>query len=387
MNNVRYRFILLVIIVGISGFSQGMLLPLISILLDQAGTSTALNGFHASALYIGILIISPFMEKPLRKYGYKPIIVTGLLLVILSIASFPIWHAFWFWFILRLMVGIGDHMLHFATQTWITSTSPEHKRGRHISMYGLSFGLGFALGPMTIQLLKINDTLPFLVSAGLSFIVWLMLWRIKNELPESELEYGSPVSSFQRYKKVLALAWTALLPGFAYGFLEASLNGNFPVYATRFGIQLDWVSILLPAFIIGSLFSQIPLGIISDRFGRRKVLLIVLSFGTISFSTSILVEHSMILLTTTLLLSGIFIGSLFSLGIAYMADILPKNLIPTGNLMSGVAFSIGSMFGPFIGGIFIDTVGRGSIFYSISGMLFIVLIIIKFTKPLVKQEY
>jgi MFS family permease len=385
MNNT-YRFYVLVAIVGISGFSQGMLLPLISILLDNIGVSSSLNGFHASSLYIGILLASPFIEKPLRKYGYKPVIMTGLLLVVFSIFSFTIWKFFWFWFILRLMVGIGDHMLHFATQTWITSTSPKHKLGRNISIYGLSFGLGFALGPLTIQLLKVNEQLPFIVSASISAIAWFFLMQIKNERPDDDLEYNVPMGTLQRYKKVILLGWTALLPGFAYGFLEASLNGNFPVYASRFGIDLDWVSILLPSFIVGSLLSQIPLGILSDKFGRRKVLLIVLAFGSVTFSFSLLLEESLILLTATLLISGTLIGSLFSLGIAYLADILPKELLPTGNLLSGIAFSLGSMFGPFIGGIAITTIGKGSIFYTISGMLLIVFFIILFSKQRARQE-
>ena len=72
-------------VVAISGFSQGMLLPLIAIIFETEGVSSTLNGLNATALYIGILIISPFMEQPLRKFGYKPLIITGGLIVVLSL--------------------------------------------------------------------------------------------------------------------------------------------------------------------------------------------------------------------------------------------------------------------------------------------------------------
>ena len=64
-------------IVSISGFSQGMLLPLISVIFEQDGVSAMLNGLSATGLYIGTLLISPFIEPPLRKFGYKPIIIVG----------------------------------------------------------------------------------------------------------------------------------------------------------------------------------------------------------------------------------------------------------------------------------------------------------------------
>ncbi len=52
----RFHFWILISIVAISGFSQGMLLPLIAIIFEQDGISATLNGLHATALYIGILI-------------------------------------------------------------------------------------------------------------------------------------------------------------------------------------------------------------------------------------------------------------------------------------------------------------------------------------------
>ena len=75
--NESLRFWILVSIVGISGFSQGMLMPLIAIIFEEDGVSSSLNGLHATGLYLGILIASPLMEKPLRRFGYKPLILAG----------------------------------------------------------------------------------------------------------------------------------------------------------------------------------------------------------------------------------------------------------------------------------------------------------------------
>src|SRR6185437_12184014 len=103
------QFWILIGIVAISGFSQGMLLPLIAIIFEKAGMPSSMNGLNAVALYIGILLASPLMETPLRKLGYKPMILIGGLIVAISLFMFPLWQSFWFWFALRFLIGIGDH--------------------------------------------------------------------------------------------------------------------------------------------------------------------------------------------------------------------------------------------------------------------------------------
>jgi len=57
MNYEQRRFIILVIIVSISGFSQGMLLPLISVIFEGDGVSSTLNGLNATGLYINFINI------------------------------------------------------------------------------------------------------------------------------------------------------------------------------------------------------------------------------------------------------------------------------------------------------------------------------------------
>ncbi len=374
---LKTRFWILVSIVAISGFSQGMLLPLIAIIFEQDGLSSSVNGLHATALYIGVLIASPLMEAPLQKIGYKPMIIIGGAIVASSLLAFPLWKSFWFWFVLRLLIGIGDHMLHFATQTWITSFSPEASRGRNISIYGLSFGIGFAVGPLMTHLLEINAALPFFVSAALSFLVWALVFKLVNEMPE-QTEVGSVsfFGSFRRFGKVLKYSWVALLPPFGYGFLEASLNGNFPVFALRNGITIEAVAILLPAFAIGGIVFQLPLGIISDRFGRQNTLMAILAAGFLCFTAAGIFVESTLGLLISFFVAGMAVGSTFSLGISFMTDLLPKSLLPAGNIMCGIFFSIGSMLGPIIGGVTIDSLKGSSFFYLISTMLFLIFICI-----------
>ena len=91
-------------------------------------------------------------------------------------------------------------------------------------------------------------------------------------------------------------------------------------------------------------------------------------------------ETSVTALFILFTLAGMFVGSLFSLGISYMTDLLPGNLLPAGNLMIGIAFSLGSISGPFLGGLYVEFFPTLSFFYMIGIMLVFILAAIYFKR-------
>lgn len=380
----KKRFWILVTIVSISGFSQGMLLPLISVIFERDGISSTLNGLNATALYIGTLLVSPFMEAPLRRFGYKPIIIFGGILVFLSLFLFPLWKSIVFWFVLRLLIGIGDHALHFSTQTWITSFSPQQRLGRNIAIYGLSFGLGFAAGPLFVPLVTLFEGLPFIVSGILCLAAWSLVFLLQNDFPDIIKGKAGEANFIKRFNGTISVAWLAFLGPFGYGFLESSLNAIYPVYALRSGVEVSSVSIVLAAFSIGGIVSQLPLGMLSDRMGRHRIFLFALGGGSLAFFIASHVEASAIALICAVFTAGLFVGSTFSLGISYMSELTPKELLPTGNLLCGIFFSLGSLTGPLLGGLFLEFDADFSYLLLISlffGVLFLASIIGKSKKP------
>ncbi|MBB6284880.1 MFS transporter [Geobacillus subterraneus] len=361
------RFAILTGIVAISGLSQGMLLPLLAMLLDESGVSSTVNGAHAAALYIGVLAISPFLERPLGTYGYKPMILLGGFIVICSLILFPLFPSFFFWLILRLLIGVGDHMLHFATQTWITDFSPPAERGRRLSLYGLAFGLGFTAGPLLASLASINEALPFYLAALFSFVGWGAVFWLPNEKPKP---FERSSSAAGRWIGAWRYAWPALLLPLTYGFLEAAIHSVFPLYALHKRMSAEQIALILPFFSFGGIIFQLPLGALGDRFGRRIAIIGALVAGISCFLAALAVSTSTIGLAACLFAAGMFTGSLFSLGIAYMADLLPKALLPAGNLLSGMLYSLGSMIGPPLAGSAVDA-AADAFFLAVSAVLLI----------------
>jgi MFS family permease len=276
-----------------------------------------------------------------------------------------------FWFVLRLFIGIGDHLLHFSTQTWITSFSSKERLGRNIALYGLSFGIGFAAGPLFVPLINVFEGLPFIVSGVLCLSAWSLVFFLDNDFPGHMHETSTMRGTWARFGATIGFAWVAFIPPFSYGFLESSLHAIFPVYALRNQLDVGSVSIILAAFSTGGILSQLPLGALSDRIGRKKVVLLSLIGGAFSFSAAAVLENNSLALIAAFLIAGLFVGSTFSLGISYMADLTPKALLPSGNLLCGIFFSIGSLTGPFMGGVFLEFFNQFSFLWLISFVLFV----------------
>lgn len=355
----RYRIFALLLVVVVSGMSQGLLLPLLSILLERHGVSSDLNGMNAAALYIGIFGMMFFVEKPVIRFGYKTVIVAGLLLVTVSTLLFTAGSSLWLWFALRMLVGAGDSSLHFATQQWILSASPADKRGRFFSLYGMAYGVGFSLGPLGINLLALGEAAPFLIVGALFAAVLALVLRLPNELPERAPQAATAENRFVRSYR---LAWFALIPPLLYGIMEATMNSSFPLYALRIGLAREWISLLLLTFGAGSIVLQLPLGVWSDRIGRKPVLMACGAAGAVLFLLVPAAGDSLVWLFVLFAVAGGIVGSFYSLGMACVADLVPKPILPAAGVLASVHYSTGSVFGPVVGGYGIRYVSLHSIF-------------------------
>lgn len=363
----RIHYFILIAVIIAAGLSQGMLLPVLAIFLEEMGVSSSVNGLNAAALYAGSFAMTLVAERVLGWAGFKKLIVAGLVLVMLSLVAFPLFPSVALWFVLRVLVGIGDSALHYAAQLWVLMMSTLENRGRSISFYGMSYGIGFSLGPLGISLLKHGDAVPFLILAVLFLLVLLIvIFKLPDVKPERHSSAEAVIPG--RYKRSYQLAWYALIPAFLYGYMEAGINSNFPIYGMRGGFSIEQISSLLPFIGIGGLILQLPLGIWSDRFGRKKVLMIAGILGGACFMLVPAAGTSYWSVLILLTLAGGLVGSFFSLGLAYAADILPKALLPAANVVASFHFNIGSIAGPNVGGLLIGTGWNAGMFITLGGL-------------------
>ncbi len=122
-----------------------------------------------------------------------------------------------------------------------------------------------------------------------------------------------------------------------------------PLYAEVFGASPFVIGVLLASYSLMQLIATPYLGALSDRIGRRPVL-IISQVGTILSFILLGVANSLPLLFVARLLDGISGGNI-STAQAYISDVVDEKDRAKAYGLIGAAFGLGFIMGPAIGGI------------------------------------
>jgi multidrug resistance protein len=122
-----------------------------------------------------------------------------------------------------------------------------------------------------------------------------------------------------------------------------------PFYAETFGASPLVIGLLFAVFSLCQLVAAPALGDLSDRYGRRPILVFSLAGTVISF-VMLAVAHSVVMLFAARIVDGLSGGNI-STARAYVADVTaPKDRARAYGLI-GAAFGMGFIFGPALSGI------------------------------------
>jgi DHA1 family tetracycline resistance protein-like MFS transporter len=122
-----------------------------------------------------------------------------------------------------------------------------------------------------------------------------------------------------------------------------------PYYAETFGASPLTIGLLFAVFSLSQLVAAPALGDLSDRYGRRPVLVFSL-LGTVVSFVMMALAHSVVMLFAARIVDGLSGGNI-STARAYVADITePKDRARAYGLI-GAAFGLGFILGPALSGV------------------------------------
>jgi len=140
---------------------------------------------------------------------------------------------------------------------------------------------------------------------------------------------------------------------------------QLPYYAEHFGATGVWVGAILTAYSAAQLVGASLLGRLSDRVGRRPVLLMSLAGSAASFLLSGLAD-SLWLLLVARALAGLFGGSIAAAQ-AYIADVTAPGERARYMGLLGAAIGLGFVFGPALGS-FLARYGFGAAAFAAASL-------------------
>src|SRR5918995_3406749 len=123
-----------------------------------------------------------------------------------------------------------------------------------------------------------------------------------------------------------------------------------PFYASTFGASPFVVGLLFASFSLAQLIAAPLLGELSDRWGRRPVLILSLIGTAVSFAM-LAVAPSLVMLFAARIVDGLSGGNITTAR-AYIADVTEEADRPKAYGLLGAAFGLGFIVGPALGAAF-----------------------------------
>lgn len=329
----------------------------------------------AISLYGFVFALSqPFAGYASDRFGRrKPFILAGLLLMTAATLGFMLADRYLWIIVLRTLQGVAVAMIIPSVLVLISRVTVKRSRGNAMGVYSTFRMVGFASGPLIAGFLHVHFGFnsAFLVGAAFLIIAMILVQvTVKEEVLLVETPGGSgdstatpspdKASGILPSATILGLMVSTIVLACSLSMmaaLENEFNERLSQTAIGFGVAFS-------ALTVARLFVQIPIGRLSDRIGRKGIIiggLVALAPLTVLFGYVTSTEQ----LIGLRLLQGVATAFVAAPAFALAGDVARKG--GEGREMSFVTmgFGLGMGIGPLLAGGLAGYVGFKVPFYVI----------------------
>lgn len=322
----------------------GASLPLLALALERQGETPFMIGVSATAAAVGGLLVTPLLPTLMRLMSTRTLLLSALWVSISCMFAFYLLPNIWFWFPIRFLNGAMLVILFVLSETLINQLADESSRGRLMGIYATVLSVGFAVGPAVLLLVGGDGLAPYFLIASLMAMASIPIWLAgpaTNQVSAHGQSHG--VFAFVR------IVPTATLAAFTFGALEQGTFSLMPIYGLRVGLTEYMAALLLSAFAAGNIVSQIPLGILADKFERRLVLVGCAVVGATTVAMLPLVQGTILVLPVIFVFGGVTAG-LYTVGLTLLGQRIKGSDLAAANAAFVMMYNFGGLAGPAIGG-------------------------------------
>lgn len=348
-----------------NALAVGMINPVIATHLTLNNISEVIVGINSSVYFLAIIVGSLLLKKIMKNKNLKSIIIPGLLLSAISVTAFYYTTNTLFWFILRIVIGIGLSFTYVGTQTMLHSFSKNRSLGIISGIYSACFALGYIIGAVIGPMLyTINSVYPFYISStALTLGAIAIVLFVKKRVV-------IPKPSKNRVLKKISYPLQSI---FTYGFAEAIIINLLPVFLIEQSVSTELIGVVIGAFILGSLLGTIPVTYIADKIGRERTMGISMFVAVVSL-TGIILSGTLPLYIIFATIAGIGVGPVYALALSVIMQNLTQEDRSSGNAFFNIFYSLGAAIGPLSSSVVMKIIGAKYLFI-ICLLLFLVMLV------------
>ncbi len=375
------------IIVVSHGF-QGNLLGIRSVIENFNFIAT---GIMMSAYFVGFFIGATVVPRLVTKVGHIRVFAAFASMASLSSLVHVVFVDPYIWIFARFLTGFSMIGIFIIVESWLNDRANNKTRGKVLSLYMLVTYVGMALGNLLLNVSNPRYYEPFILISLLFSIALIPILLTKRKPPKFRK------NSAIKIKELFKISPFGTVSMFCTGFIFAPIFSLLSVYAVTMKLGIFETSLLLVGVMLAGALFQWPIGSLSDKFDRRKIIIgsslaaIIFSLSaifvsgignslpnlfiesTVSFNYFSTTMDKTRLFIFIILLAGVTLP-LFSLNLALVNDYIPKEKFVAAGSGLNIIFGLGAMAGPIMCSILMHFLGPNGFFVHLLIFLFAIIV-------------
>jgi MFS family permease len=343
--------------------STEMLYPVLPVFLTQmlgaSGSIVGLVDGFAQATQNIVQGVSGAISDKLQKR--KSVALWGYFL---AAAAKPLMGVSTLWqgvFGARLLDRLGSGIRSAPRDALIASSVEENNRGKAFGLEGVGDNAGAFLGPLLAVLLLysmhvgIRTIFYVAVIPGLLAFVMVLLVKERPSATSAKSKIDISLRQFPRGY------WKYLLVTALFG-LGNSSNAFLILRTQDIGASLETTILIYAAFNLVAALISYPAGSLSDRWGRKNVLLasfVIFAIAYLGFALA----HHVLLIAGLFVFYGLYQGIFRAVGKAFASDFVPEHLRASGVGWYSTTVGLLQLVASVVAGFLWDQIGHTTVFY------------------------
>ena len=328
--------------------------------------SLASTGFMMSGYFVGYFIGARTIPSVISGVGHIRVFaafasVASLAILVHSIFINPLT-----WFVLRVITGYSMVSIYTIAESWLNDRSSNKNRGKVLSIYMIILYGSMGLGMFMLNFSSPEKFQPFILISVLMSAALLPILLTKRKPPQFKKIQSMSLRDLYNSSPL------GMVSAVLYGIVQSALFTLLAVYAAAMNFSIFDISLVTFLLAISGAVSQYPVGYISDKFDRRKVI-IYSTFGAAIFAflaifsvgTMYLPEglgSSKLWFYIFLVFFSVCSLPMFSLILAHTNDFITRDKFVAAGAGLQFAFGLGAISGPFLCSLLMGLVGNNGFF-------------------------
>ena len=344
----------------LSHFYQ-LCLPPLSIAWQQAfDVSFAELGLVMAVMAASAALMQTPMGFLVDRYGARPFLIGGTLLMTLTIAAMGFATAYWQIVGLALLSGVGNSVIHPADYAILSGSVDRAKLGRSFAFHTFVGHVGFAAAPPVTAALALllgwRGALLFIGLLGLP-VVLAIIWQsriLNDQMREPRRRAATAMSGAG------LLLSRSVMMFFAF-FMVSSMAGAgisswlITILHQVHGLAIEAASSALTGYMVGMIAGVLVGGWVADRTDRHLPFVVVLTIG----AAALLLLTGIVSLAELATIAVLFVAGIMTGASRTPRDVMVKDAAPPGQIGKVFGFvssgmSLGGAIMPVPYGMIID---------------------------------